>query len=441
MNNAYFEIIAILILIIANGFFSLSEFSIIASRKSKLKQMAEEGNHAAARAAKIQSQPESFLATVQVGITFVGVLAGVFSGMTIVGLLKPYIVDIPIPIISNSAQTVSFLIVVFTIGCLTIVIGELVPKYLALSRPESIAAKVARPISWFSKAGYFFVKFLNGIARLLLRLFGLKKIAERSSITEEEINYIIADGREKGIFDATEQELIHSVFDFADTTVRQSMTPRIEITGINIDDEADKILEQIAQNGFSRFPVFCENLDKIEGVIYTKDIIRLLQDARLFTIKDIMRKAHFVPDSMKLSKLLTIFQQKKMQMAFVLDEFGGTAGLITLEDVLEEIVGEIQDEFDTEQREFVKETDLVAFASASFRVDELNDDFGTELPEDGTDTLGGLIFEHLQRPAVQGEVVLIEGLKFEVLEVDGNRIKRLRIEKELSDNPPSTQDQ
>ncbi|MCP4704691.1 MAG: HlyC/CorC family transporter [candidate division Zixibacteria bacterium] len=440
MNNAYFEIIAILILIAANGFFSLSEFSIIASRKSKLKQMAEEGNHAASRAAKIQAQPESFLATVQVGITFVGVLAGVFSGMTIVGLLKPYIVDIPIPIISNSAQTLSFIIVVITIASLTIVLGELVPKYLALSGPEKIASAVSAPMIVFSKAGFFFVKFLNGIARLLLRLFGLKKIPERSSITEDEINYIIADGKEKGIFDATEQELIHSVFDFADTTVRQSMTPRIEIIGIDANEKADKILEEIAQNDFSRYPVYSEDLDKIEGIIYTKDIIRVLQGSRSLIMNDIVRKAHFVPDSMKLSKLLTIFQQKKIQMVLVLDEFGGTAGLITLEDVLEEIVGEIQDEFDTDQREFVKENDSVAFASASFRVDELNDDFDTELPEDGPDTLGGLVFEHLQHPAVQGETMVIEGLKFEILEVDGNRIKRLRIEKELSDNQPADQD-
>ncbi len=143
---------------------------------------------------------------------------------------------------------------------------------------------------------------------------------------------------------------------------------------------------------------------------------------------------------MKLSKLLTIFKQKKIQMAFVLDEFGGTAGLITMEDVLEEIVGEIQDEFDTEQREFVGESDSVAFASASYRVDELNDSFDTDLSEDGPETLGGLIFEHLQRPALQGEELLIQGLKFEILEVDGNRIKRIRIEKELFDNPPSTQD-
>jgi len=441
MNNPYLEIIAILILIAANGFFSLSEFSIISSRTSKLKQMADSGDNGAERAIKIKSKPESFLATVQVGITFIGVLAGVFSGMTIVGMVKPYITNIPIGFISNSAQTISFFIVVVTIACLTIVVGELVPKYIALSKPARIAAKVARPIQWFSNVGYFLVRFLNGIARLILKIIGFKKIPVQSPISEDEINYIIADGKEKGLFDATEQELIHSVFDFADTTVRQSMTPRTDIVGIDANEEPDKILEEIAQNSFSRYPVYGENLDKIEGLIYTKDVIRLLQESRLFAIKNIIHKAYFVPDSMKLSKLLTIFKQKKMHMAFVLDEFGGTAGLITLEDVLEEIVGEIQDEFDTDQREFVKETELVAFASASFRVDELNDDFGTELPEDGTDTLGGLVFEHLQRPAVQGEEVLIEGLKFEILEVDGNRIKRLRIEKELPDNQTSSNEE
>ncbi len=432
MNNSYLEIIAILILIAANGFFSLSEFSIIASRKSRLKHMADEGNHAAARAAKIKAKPESFLATVQIGITVVGVLAGVFSGMTFVGALEPYIAMIPVEFISHSARHLSFIIIVAAISFLTIVIGELIPKYLALSRPERFAAQVSRPMLWFSRASFFLVKFLNGSTRLILRLFGLKKIPERSSITEEEINLIIADGREKGIFDATEQELIHSVFDFSDTTVRQTMTPRTEIIAINFKDGTDKILEQIAKSGFSRYPIYSENIDKVDGIIYTKDIFKLIRNSRTPNLKEIIRKALFVPDSMKLSSLLTIFQQRKVHVAIVLDEFGGTAGMITLEDIIEEIVGEIQDEHDTEQREFAKESETVAFASASFRVDELNESFETDLPEDGPETLGGLVFNHLQRPAMNGEELQIGELKFKILRVDGNQIKRLRIEKKVS---------
>ena len=429
MNNTYLEILAILLLIIANGFFSLSEFSIIASRRSKLKQMARDGNKSAARASKIQSRPESFLATVQVGITFVGVLAGVFSGMTIVATVTPLISKIPVGFIARSARSISFLLVVVIISFLTVILGELVPKYIALSKPEKIAARVARPISWFTRISFFVVRLLNGAARLFLRLIGLKKIPERSSITEDEINLIIAEGREKGLFDETEQELIHSVFDFADTTARQAMTPRTDIIGVDINEDKDAILHKITKHGFSRYPVYQDSLDKIEGIIYTKDIIRILLDPRLFIIRDLIRKAIFVPDSMMLSEILATFQRKKVHVAIVLDEFGGTAGLVTLEDILEEIVGEIQDEHDYKQREFVKETDILAFASGSYRVDELNDSFNTNLPEAGPETLGGLVFSKLEHPAARGEEITIEGIHFTVLEVSGNRIKRLQITK------------
>jgi len=429
MDKTYLEILAILLLIAANGFFSLSEFSIITSRRSKLREMIKRGNKAASRALKIQSQPESFLATVQTGITFIGVLAGVFSGMTIVNTLIPLIKKTEIDFFIRSARSIAFILVVVAIAFLTIVLGELVPKYLALSRPEKFAALVARPMGLFSRLSFFAVKILNGSARLFLRLIGFKKLPERSQISEDEINLIIAEGREKGLFGATEQKLIHSVFDFTDTTARQAMTPRTDIIGVDINDDIEHILDIITTHGFSRYPVYDGSLDTIIGIIYSKDVIRLLRLSKIIVIKDIIRRAIFVPDSMPLTRLLKKFQQKRVHVAMVLDEFGGTAGLIALEDLLEEIVGEIQDEHDTEQREFVRESEQVAFASASYRVDELNDSFGTNLPEDGPDTLGGLVFERLKHVPARGEEVVINKIKFKVLEVKGHRIKRFRIDR------------
>jgi putative hemolysin len=429
MSNIYIEILAILLLIAANGFFALSEFSIIASRKTKLKRLAKQGNRGAIRAEKIHSQPETFLATIQIGITFVGTLAGVFGGMTVVDSLAPYIALIPIVSISKVAQSIAFFVVVFVISLLSTVLGELIPKYIALARPEKIAAVVSGPISLIIKTSIIPVRCLSGLAKLFIRLIGIRPISERSSITEDEINLMIAEGLEKGVFDTTEQEIITSVFDFSDTTARQAMTPRTEIVGIDINENTPRILQIITENGFSRYPVYQGTLDKIVGVIYTKDVIRVIQHSSLIIIRDIIRKPLFIPDSMKLNSLLGTFKQKRVHAAIVLDEFGGTAGLITLEDLLEEIVGEIQDEHDTEPREFVRKSETVAFAAGSLRVEDLNQQFGTNLPEDGPNTLAGLILERLGRPALKGEEVKINNILFFVLEAEGNRLRRLRIEK------------
>jgi len=433
MSNIYFEILAIILLVLANGFFSLSEFSIIASRKSRLKRYSQEGSKSAARAYKIHSRPESFLATVQVGITVVGTLAGVFSGMTIVNHIAPLIEKIPIDVISRSARPLSFLIVVAVIAYATVVIGELIPKYFALTNPEKIASAVSGPIALFIRLAFLPVKILTHSARGIMRIMGVKKSAGRASITEDEINILITEGREKGVFDETEEELIQSVFDFTDTVARQAMTPRTEIIGIDHRDTPDNILKTINSHGFSRYPVYDESLDNIAGIIYTKDIIKILQCNEIIVLNDIIRKPFFVPDSMKLNSLLKTMQKKRVHVAIVLDEFGGTAGMITLEDILEEIVGDIYDEFDTEQKEFVMKSDKMAFASGSFRIDELNDEFGTRFPEEDPETLAGFLFEKLGHPPAKGEELILHGIRFRVLEVKNNKLKRLSIEK-LNDN-------
>ena len=242
MHNIYFEILAIILLIAANGFFSLSEFAVIASRKSRLKRMAKEGSRAAQRAVKLSTRPESFLATVQIGITFVGTLAGVFSGMTIVNSLSPLVARVPIDIVAGSSRTISLFVIVIIISFATVIIGELVPKYLAIARPEKIASRISGPMNVFIKIGSLPVKLLTGTAQLIIRIIGLKRSQSAAAITEDEINILIDEGRQKGVFDATEQELIHSVFDFTDTTARQAMTPRTDIVGIDINDNTEACL-------------------------------------------------------------------------------------------------------------------------------------------------------------------------------------------------------
>ncbi len=429
MHSGVLELLAIFVLILANGFFAASEFALIASRKSRILNLARKGDKRAARTRQFLKKPEKFLAAIQVGITFIATLAGVFSGATLVRNVVPYIKDIPIPAISKAAHPISIGIVVVVISILTVVIGELIPKYVALSNPEKIAMRVTRPISIFSRLTFVLVGILIAAAKLILRLFGYGKLPERSHITEDEINILISEGTEKGVFDKTEQKLIRSVFHFTDTTVRQAMTPRVDMVAIKTDWPQKRIIEIMTKTGYSRYPVYEDSLDQIQGVVYTKDLIPLMTLGEVIILKDIVRKPLFVPDSMPLTTLLRRFQKRKKHIAIVLDEFGGTAGLITLEDILEEIVGEIQDEHDQDQPEFVAHSDKVAFAAATFRVDELNEAFNVNLPLDVSDTMGGLMVEEFGRIPGIGDQVDFHGLKFTVLEMEGSRIKRLRVEK------------
>ncbi|MEZ5358058.1 MAG: hemolysin family protein [Candidatus Zixiibacteriota bacterium] len=429
MDNAYTEIIAIFALILANGFFAASEFALIASRKSRLKNWAAKGDKKAARTRELIKKPDRFLATIQVGITFVATLAGVFSGATLVEYVIPIIKEIPLTLVQKSAEPISIGIIVVIVSILSVVIGELIPKYIALSAPEKIAIWVTRPISLFSKIGFFLVTFLTFSAQLILKIFGLKQKGDHVSITEEEINILISEGAERGVFDRTEQKLIKSVFDFSDYTVRQSMTPRVDFISIKLDWPIEQVKEVMTTNGYSRYPVYKDTIDQIIGIVYTKDLVSLMVHNESVILKDIIRKPLFIPDSMPLTVLLRKFQKRKVHIAIVLDEFGGTAGLITLEDILEEIVGEIQDEHDYEQPEFVAHSDIIAFAAATLRPDELNEEFGTNMPEDVSDTVGGYVVETLgHRPKI-GDKLTVGNLRFTVLEMEANRIKRLRIRK------------
>ena len=429
MDNGILELFAIIALVLANGFFAASEFALIAARKSRIKNWARKGDRRAARTRKLLQQPERFLATIQVGITFIGTLAGVFGGATLVKNLAFYLERSSVDVIRTTAHPIAIVIVVAFIGIMSVVVGELVPKYLALINPEKMAVRITRPIWIFSRATFFLVSFFTWTARGFIRLMGVSKIPERAHISDEEINIMIAEGIEKGAFDPTEQRLIKSVFDFTDTTVRQAMTPRVDIIGIPHGVTLENAMEIMARHGYSRYPVYKDTLDQITGMIYTRDLMAPLTAGIKIDLGTVIRQPLFVPDSMPLSVLLGKFQRRRLHVAIVLDEYGGTAGMITMEDILEEIVGDIQDEHDQDQAEFVAHSDKVAFAAGALRPDELNEQFGTELPEKVSDTVAGLIVETLGRVPEHRETVAIQGVTFTILEMSGNRILRVRVEK------------
>ncbi len=428
-SDIFFELLAIFLLIIANGFFALSEFSVIASRKSRLQQKVAEGKLGAAKAEKLHSNPDKFLATIQVGITLFGTMAGVIGGATVVVKLEQAFEQSPVGFLAQAATPLSVGLVAVAITVTAVIIGELVPKYLALSHPERYARYIAGPITVFITLTSFISGLLSGAARLVLRLFGVARSTDQPIISEEEINLMINEGKKKGIFDDTEERLIKSVFDFADSTVRRAMTPRTDVVGIEANTPPDKIIDTIIEYGHSRYPVYNRTIDNVVGVLFTKDLVHHKLNPQLIILKDLIRTATFVPDSMPLSKLLQDFRRKKNQLAVVLDEFGGTAGIVTLEDILEELVGEIQDEDDTKAPPLVKHSDTIIYVDGLVWPGAINELMNSRLPEDRAETIAGLVIDHLGRLPVKDETIVIADMRIVILEQEQTRLTRLKLEK------------
>ncbi|MBI5893340.1 MAG: HlyC/CorC family transporter [Deltaproteobacteria bacterium] len=425
-DTIWFEIFLIFILILANGFFAGAEIAIISARRGRIEQMAKEGKTSAEVVKNLKDNPDRFLATVQIGITIVGSLAAAIGGVTAIEFLKPVIQNTPLHMFSDA---IAIGIVVLAISYVTLIIGELVPKSLGLRYAEGIACFSAMPIDFLSRVSSFFVKILTASTNIVLKLFGAKGLEERAFVSEEEIKYFVKEGREKGIFEETEQELIHGVFDFADTTVREIMTPKHKFSAIDIDMPEDKVLEFITETGFSRYPVYKEEAGHIIGVLYNKDVFTILKEKRQLILKDIIRAPYFVPDTIMISKLLRDLQRKRMHMAIVINEHGDVDGLVTIEDLLEEIVGEIEDEYDIEKGgliEKLKDGTMIVDASISIR--DLKD---VGLPFEDTEefhTLAGFMLSKLQKLPRGGEFVSHMGYRFTVVDVEGKRIVKVKVE-------------
>jgi putative hemolysin len=427
MVSHWLEILLIIILILANAFFASSEFALISARKSRISHVARKGNKKALLVQKLQSEPDRFLATVQIGVTLVGTLASVVGGARIVDLIKPWIRSIPAPFIHKASEPIAIGIVVIIIAYLFLVMGELVPKYLALRFPEKIAFRIARPIEFLSHLSFVVVQLLSVSTRGVASLLIGKTPKEPPFISEEEVKYIIREGKEKGIFEPTEAEMIRSVFEFTDTYVHNIMTPRTEIVALDTNADTHRVVRTITEEGYSRIPVYKDNLDNIAGIIYAKDVINVLQDQDLIILDDIIRKPYFVPDSKKISELLREFQTKKIHMAIVLDEFGGTAGLVTLEDILEEIVGEIEDEYDRAIKEVDVLSDGSAIVRAGIKVDDFNRKLKAELPLDIADTLGGFIVNSLGRIPALDERIDLDEMTFIIFEKARHQVKKIKV--------------
>jgi putative hemolysin len=420
------QVILIAILVILSAFFSASEIAIVAIRTSRLRAMIESGSKKAAFVEKLKRDPDKFFAVVQIGMTVTASAASAIGGAAAITIIGPLMRTIPVKTIQAASGPISVTLVIIIISYLFLIVAELVPKALAVRKTEQIALWVG-PLTWYSiKLMNIIITILTKSTNLCLRLVGFSPDAKPEvSISEREVKFIIKEGMEHGIFDEEEQQLIHSVFEFTDTTVRRAMTPRTDIVAVEINDSPDELLRIATEERFSRFPVYEGNLDNIKGIIHSRDLLYVYTHKGLFVLTDILKPSFFVPDSKKISELLRDMQKRKYHMAVVLDEFGGTAGIITMEDVIEEIVGDIQDEYDQEISKIVFIDENRAWVKASMPVDEFANEFGVNVVKGDFDTVGGMVVTKLGKIPAIDDIVNFNEFSLKVTEKDGHRIRKL----------------
>jgi putative hemolysin len=425
------EVLLILVLIIANGIFALSEIAIVSARKARLQQLANEGDEGAKAALNLANAPEHFLSTVQVGITLVGVLAGAYGGATIAEQLA-----IPlkaVPYIGNYSDQISLGIVVLVITYLSLIIGELVPKRLALGNPEGVARFVAAPMMALSNIVYPAVRLLSGSTNFVLRAIGIKPIVE-STVTEEEIKVLIEQGTQAGTFEAAEQSMVERVFQLGDRRVSSIMTPRTDIVWLGINESEADIRKQVMESPHSSFPVCADDMDSVIGVVHVKDLLSQHFCGTGIDLKACMRKPLFVLESLPALKVLEQFKAARIHIALVVDEYGTTLGLLTLNDILEAIVGEIPTSQEPSEQKIIKRADGSWIVDGMVTMEELGEAFESlDLPhaeERDYDTLGGFVIHQIGSVPVTGQKFSWQGWHFEIIDMDGNRVDKVLLMQE-----------
>ena len=429
-ESFWLEALVIFFLILANGFFAASEIALIATRKTRIDTLLEKGVRSAAAVARLKNDPDRFLATVQIGVTLMGTLASAIGGAAAIAYLKPLIQALPLPLAVEWGQSIAILLVVLPIAYFSLVLGELVPKSLALRFSEQIAFMVAPPIDFFSRLISSLVKLLTVSSNAVLWIFGGKNGEGASFVSVEEVKSLIREGAATGIFDETEKELIHSVFEFVDTPVKAVMVPRTEIHALDITASSDEVLKSFVESGFSRIPVCEGEMDRVIGVLYNKDIFHAIQKKGGFSTRDHRHPPFFVPSSLPISQLLKELQSKRIAMAMVVNEFGEVEGLATLEDLLEEIVGEIRDEYDREERGPVERLpDGSMVIQGSVLLKDLKSDYGLPFEESADYlTLAGFVLAKLRRIPRGGEKVEHNGYRLTIVDMEGRRIVKVKLE-------------
>ena len=420
------DLLVIAFLVFLNGVFAATEIAIITIRRTRVEQLIDEGSSAARIVQRLLQHPGRFLATIQVGITFVGFMAAAVAAVSLTLRLAAVLAGVPA--LAGIAEALALVVVTAIVSLFTIVFGELVPKSLGLARPEPLALLMARPIDLIDRLLSPLVSFLTFLTSAVTRPFGIRPEQE-ARITAEEFKLLVERGGAAGVLEAEEEQMIHAVIELGDRRIHEVMVPRIDIDAVDVETDFDDVVAKMIAAGHSRIPAYQESIDNVVGILYAKDLLGFLKtDGERPALRELLRTPYFAPESMTVDDLLHELQRRKVHIAIVLDEFGGTAGLVTIEDLLEEIVGEIQDEYDVEEPLVVRLSDHEARIDGRADIDDLVELYGLELDEgelEQFDTVGGLVFHRLGGVPHVGDVVSVDGLTLTVESIDGRRVGKV----------------
>ena len=423
----------VFVLLLVNGFFVAAEFAIVKARRTKIEQLTKDGNVDAKLALRALEDMNYFIAAVQLGITIASIGIGWFGSPTVEKMLAPVLANLPAGY-GHLAHIITAVVAFFTVTLLHVVIGEQVPKCVALQYPEKISLYVAKPMDLFMTIAKPFVWLLNVSCNIILKIFKVPTSSARVVHTIEDLDLMVDASFDEGVLNETEKDMIHNVFQFSDLTAREVMIPRTDMICVPNDMSFEDLNKLAAENQYTRYPVYDGDIDHITGLVHVKDLYSLALKDEVRTVQDLQRNIMLVPETMTMDNLVREFKKNKGQMAIVVDEFGGTSGIITLEDVMEEIFGDVQDEFDEEAEFDIKELKPNHYlANGMMRLDELANFFDVpdeKLEDDDVDTIAGLVVKELGRLAQLDDVVKYHEFTFTVKEIDGARITKLLIVRE-----------
>jgi putative hemolysin len=416
----FLELLGVAALILANAFFVAGEYGLVTARRTRIRELEEQGNRRARAVLRIVADPPRFIAAMQLGVTGTSLGIGALGEQALAKVFDPVMASV-------LAFTFAFLIITF----LHVVVGELVPKGIALGHSETVALAVSAPVRGFFIALKPLIWVLQRSTEIVLRAFGLEPPGGDIEVySEAELKMLLSRSREEGEIEEQEQEMLYKVFDFADKEVSAVMVPRPEVVALSVDLPPEEALAAMIESPYTRYPVYRESLDKVIGMIHVRDLFSAIVDRGLagVELESLVRPAHIVPETKDLAALLGEFRRTNQHMAIVVDEYGDLEGIVTLEDLLEEIVGEIEDEFDLPDESIERLPDGRMRIDGTFPIDDFNEQFHRELPIEDYHTVGGFVFGLLGRAPESGDQVEYDGTRFKVLEVEGSRIERLEVE-------------
>ena len=410
-----FELVVLGLLLLLSALFSSAETALFAANRLRLRHLKEEGSSRARVALGLLEHPARLLSTLLIGSNIVNTAAAVVATATLVRLLGP-----------ERGAVYAFA----AVTVLVLIFGDITPKTVGVRVADRFSLIVARPVQWLSWVLSPVIRVLSLIANLFARPFGAHVQPDAPMVTEEEIQLLVRMGEEQGVLQQDEREMIHSIFAFGDTVVREVMVPRVDMVCVEADEPIEAILEVVRAHGHSRIPVYHETVDQIVGLVHVKDLLTAFREGRLAgTVRGVARPAYFVPETKSLDELFREMRRKKLHMAIAVDEYGGTAGLVTIEDLLEEIVGPIQDEYDTEEPPIKVLNERVALVDGSVNLEDVNAALDLRLPAGEVDSLGGFVYSLLGHVPSQGERVGYNGVELTVERIDGNRIAQVKVTK------------